>query len=187
MALIIFLHQLVFQGMFFAKNITLGRKLGKRIRGFNLEASLSIGFFMVFIGLSLFFALSDSAPGRHSLLPGSVALASGVLLLVVNVLLGMASLRDLGDSWRVGVIREQATELVETGIYRHSRNPYFVAYLLMFAAYTVLLQNLILLGLSLVGLGMVHAMIRKEEKYLAGLHGEAYRDYTQRVPRYLFL
>ena len=35
---------------------------------------------------------------------------------------------------------------------------FFVAYLLMFAAYTVLLQNLVLLALSGVGLAFIHAM-----------------------------
>jgi protein-S-isoprenylcysteine O-methyltransferase Ste14 len=85
----------------------------------------------------------------------------------------------------VGVIEEQQTALVESGIYRYSRNPYFLAYLLMFAAYTVLLQSALLLGLSAIGFILVHAMVLREEKHLAMLHPQAYREYCQRVPRYL--
>ena len=89
--------------------------------------------------------------------------------------------------WRVGVIEEQRTALVVDGVYRLTRNPYFVAYLLMFAGYTVLLQNLLLLALWLIGFGLVHAMVRKEEAYLERVHGQAYRDYRARVPRYILL
>ena len=44
---LILLHQLLFQGMFFAKNILLERRLGQPIRGFNPEANLSIAFFVL--------------------------------------------------------------------------------------------------------------------------------------------
>ena len=186
-ALLILVHQLLFQGMFFAKNYLLKHKLGKPIRGFNLEANLSISFFVLFIGLSIYLALSGGEPGGLNLIPVSMALFIGLLLMLANLVTGLASLKDLGDSWRIGVIEEQQTRLIESGIYRYSRNPYFFAYLLMFAAYTILLQNLVLLVLSFIGFGMVHAMILKEEKYLAKTHGEAYQQYRQRVPRYFLV
>lgn len=184
-ALVILLHQLLFQGMFFAKNITLQRKLGKPVRGANAEASLAIGFFVIFIALSLLLAQTDSSWGRLALLPAPAALVLGLFLLGATLLVAAASLQGLGDSWRVGVIEEQQTTLVESGIYRYSRNPYFLAYLLMFAAYTVLLQSALLLGLSAIGFILVHSMVLSEEKHLATLHPQAYREYCQRVPRYL--
>ena len=93
----------------------------------------------------------------------------------------------LKDSWRVGVLENQQTELIEDGIYRFSRNPYFLSYLIMFAAYTILLRNIILLVLSFVGFALIHAMVLKEEKYLAALHGEKYRQYQKKVPRYIII
>ncbi len=184
-AVIIALHQLLFQGMFFLKNALLRRKLGQPVRGANPEAVASILFFACFIALSLWLALADRPPGHYALLAPGPALAIGLALLGANLLIGLASLKDLGDSWRVGVLEEQRTALVQSGIYRYSRNPYFLAYLLMFAGYTVLLQNALLLGLSLVGFACIHLMIGREERYLAGLHGEEYRQYCRRVPRYL--
>ena len=92
-----------------------------------------------------------------------------------------------GDSWRVGVLEDQKTELVTTGIYRFTRNPYFVSYFLMLAAYTVLLQNFILFGLSILGFLFVHKMIIKEEKYLYSVHGDAYVEYKTKVPRYVII
>ena len=184
---IIVLHQLLFQGMFFAKNFSLRRKLGQPIRGFNPEANLSIAFFVVFIGVAVYLALAGSAPGQEALIPVGTAMVFGLLLMLANLVIGLASLKDLGDSWRVGVIEEHQTQLIESGIYRFTRNPYFVSYLLMLAAYTVVLQSPLLLVLSFVGFGMVHAMILKEEKYLMMTHGADYQQYRQRVPRYLLI
>ena len=186
-AALIILHQLLFQGMFFVKNISLQRKLHQPIRGFNLEANLSIAFFVFFIAVSIYLALTSNHIIDQQLVPTYVAQIGGVLLMLANLAMGLAALKHLGDSWRVGVLEEQTTELVESGIYRISRNPFFVAYLLMFAAYTVLLQSPALLLLSLLGFAMVHSMVRREETYLQSVHGATYNAYRQRVPRYLGL
>lgn len=184
---IIVLHQLVFQGMFFAKNISLRRRLRVPIRGRNREASASIAFFGLFIVAALLLAASDAPLGTFHLVGEVTAWAVALLLLLLNLCVAVASLLGLRDSWRVGVIEGQKTELIEGGIYRFTRNPYFVSYLIMFVAYTILLQNTILLGLSLAGFGLIHAMVLKEERHLAARHGTMYLQYLERVPRYLIL
>ena len=183
---LIVLHQLLFQGMFFAKNILLERRLGQPIRGFNLEANLSIAFFVLFISVALWLSLSPDTHRTTGLVNGMTQATAGLFMLA-SLGIAAASLKDLGDSWRVGVIEEQQTELIERGVYRFSRNPYFLAYLLLFAAYTILLQSFFLLVLSVIGFGLVHGMILREERYLAGKHAADYERYRQRVPRYLNL
>jgi len=173
--------------MFFAKNILLRRRLGKPIRGGNREANLSVVFVSIFIALSVLLGLFNTHLGMVHLVARSTALAIALALLTVNLLVGAVSLAGLKDSWRVGVLEDQETELIEGGIYRFSRNPYFLSYLIMFAAYTVLLQNIILLVLSVVGFAMIHAMVLKEEKHLAVQHGERYHQYQKRVPRYVII
>jgi protein-S-isoprenylcysteine O-methyltransferase Ste14 len=185
--LIILIHQTIFQGMFFAKNISLRRRLGIPIRGRNREATLSVGFIVLFILISLLFSLFDAPFGTFNLLSRTSALTITFALLSMNLLVGIASLIGLKDSWRVGVIENQQTDLIERGIYRFSRNPYFLSYLIMFVAYTVLLQNIILLILSLVGFAMIHSMVLKEEKHLTALHGEKYLQYQKTVPRYIII
>ena len=182
---LIILHQLLFQGMFFTKNLTLKNNLGAPVRGNNTEANLSIVFFVLFIVFAIYLAVSGGGWGRLQLLAPSVALALAVLLLLANMVVGFASLYGLGDSWRVGVIEQEHTDLIDTGIYGHTRNPYFVSYLLFFAAYIVLLQSPILLLLGLIGCRLVHSMILKEERHLESVHGESYRLQCNRVPRYL--
>ncbi len=185
--LIIVIHQLIFQGMFVLKNILLSKKIGKSIRGKNKEANFSIAFFILFIGAAAGLSTLDQAPAQIHLLGKTVAIISGLGLLLLNLIISGASLMNLKDSWRVGVIDNQKTELVTAGIYQFTRNPYFVSYFLMFAAYTIILQNLLLLVLSVIGFFFVHYMIIKEEKYLSSIHGQAYLQYKSKVARYLIL
>jgi protein-S-isoprenylcysteine O-methyltransferase Ste14 len=185
--LVILIHQTIFQGVFFVKNISLRRRLGVPIRGRNREATMSVVFIALFILISLLLGLFDAPFGTFNLLTRTGALTITLALLSMNLLVGAASLTGLKDSWRVGVLEDQQTDLIEGGIYSFSRNPYFLSYLIMFMAYTVLLQNIILLVLSLAGFVMIHLMVLKEEKHLAALHGEHYRQYRKRVPRYIII
>ena len=182
---IILLHQLIFQAMFFTKNIRLKRRIGGPIRGTNLEANLAIGLFIAFIASTLAIAFIMPAPDETSPLPAAVTRTGGLVLMLASLLLARAAMKDLGDSWRVGVIDDANTELIERGIYRFSRNPFFLAYLVSFAAYGIALQSAALLGLLLACFAATHAMILKEEAFLEDSHGNLYTAYKQRVPRYI--
>ena len=183
--IIIVVHQLVFQGMFFAKNFILRRRLEKQIRGKNREANVFIGFFVVFAVITLFLAYQNARSMASFSSWGTAAHVLGIILMLASVMIAWASLKDLGDSWRVGVIDEQQTTLVDTGIYGFTRNPYFLAYLTLFAAYTVFLQSWILLLLSVLGFALIHSLVRREEAYLSSHHGDSYEKYKDSVPRYL--
>ena len=185
--LIILIHQSVFQGMFATKNIILHKRTGKQIRGKNIEATASILFFVIFIGAALSISFFKLSFGEVHFFTNSFNIILGLLLLILNLSVSAASLVNLRDSWRVGVLENQKTELIISGIYRFTRNPYFVSYILMFAAYTIILQNLILFGFSIIGILFIYKMIRKEEDYLYSEHGDAYLQYKKNVPRYLFI
>lgn len=185
--LIIVIHQILFQGMFALKNIMLRKATGKQIRGKNIEATVSIVFFAFFIIVSLSISYFDSKFGSLHILGEKTARLAALGILAINLVLSALSLVHLKDSWRVGVIENQKTELVVNGVYSFTRNPYFVTYFLMFAAYTVLLQSIVLLVLSFIGFILVHTMIVKEEKYLLSIHGDEYLQYKSKVPRYLII
>lgn len=179
------LHQLAFQGMFVLKNITLSRKLGVNIRGANPEAVLSTITFALFIIISLAISLFDPAVGQR--LAGSLdpAMVAGSTLALLSLVISAAALVSLKDSWRVGVIDDHRTQLITTGIFRFTRNPYFLSYILLFFSYTILLKNIYLLLLTLFCLFLIHRMVLKEESYLSAVHGESYQEYTRSTRRYL--
>jgi len=185
--LIIVIHQVIFQGMFVVKNVVLKKATGKQIRGKNVEATISISYFVIFIIFSLMISYFDISFGKLHILSDNASLLLALGILILNLVLSALSLVHLKDSWRVGVIENQKTDLITNGLYGFTRNPYFLAYFLMFIAYTVLLQSLVLLGLSIVGFILVHTMIVKEEKYLLSIHGDMYLSYKSKVPRYFII
>jgi protein-S-isoprenylcysteine O-methyltransferase Ste14 len=185
--LLIIGHQVVFQVMFLIKNIYLQHKTGKSIRGKNTEANYSILFIIAFIACSVFLSFYQSPIGITRLVDTHTAELLALLLMLINLLIGAAALLTMKDSWRIGVLEDEKSPLIVNGIYRMTRNPYFLSYLFMFSAYTVLLQNVLLLGLSVIGFMLINSMVNNEEKYLQRVHGEAYLQYKKRVPRYIIL
>lgn len=179
-------HQVLFQGMFIVKNLLTRMKTGQPVRGGNKEANQAVLYFILFITLTFILAFRDaSIPGQNKL--GQLFfMSAGVLALLTSLVISALSLIHLKNSWRVGILKNQKTQLITTGIYRHTRNPYFVSYLLMAAGYTLLNRSLILLMLSFLMLVFIHRMIKKEEAYLLECHGSKYKEYLSATSRYLF-
>ena len=127
MWVIILSHQFIFQGMFLAKNLMVYRKTRAPIRGENIEATLSTVFFAIFIGAAVAMAFSSQPPGKIQWLSQALAMPLGLALLFFNLVISGAALIHLKDSWRIGIIKNQTTDLATQGIYRFSRNPYFIS------------------------------------------------------------
>jgi protein-S-isoprenylcysteine O-methyltransferase Ste14 len=109
----------------------------------------------------------------------------GLILITFGFLLGILALMSMKNSWRVGIKYDQKTELVRSGVYAFSRNPYFLSYDILIFGYILLYPSLIILGLYLILVMIFHRMILEEEKYLESKHGETYLTYKQSVKRYM--
>lgn len=73
----------------------------------------------------------------------------------------------------------------ESGLYRFSRNPMYVAYFIYFLGCVLLTRSLLLLGLLCVFQLAAHWIILAEERWCKSHFGDAYLRYCQRVRRYL--
>ena len=73
----------------------------------------------------------------------------------------------------------------ESGIYRISRNPMYVAYFICFVGFALLTQSLILLGFVLIFQISAHRIILAEEKWCIEKFGEEYLQYMNSVGRYI--
>jgi protein-S-isoprenylcysteine O-methyltransferase Ste14 len=81
--------------------------------------------------------------------------------------------------------RTQPGELCSTGAYRWSRNPLYVSVALVFFGVSLVTANVVLFGLLLGLLLLQHRMILAEERACREKHGARYRQYAERVPRYV--
>jgi protein-S-isoprenylcysteine O-methyltransferase Ste14 len=77
--------------------------------------------------------------------------------------------------------------LVQTGLYRYTRNPMYVAVALLLAGWAVTFASPALgVYAAIVALGLHLRVVLGEEPRLERLHGDAWRAYAKRVPRWLF-
>ena len=79
-----------------------------------------------------------------------------------------------------------ATALVESGPFRHSRNPLYVSLTAVYIGLTLAFDTwwgmVVLVPLAML---MHGGVVLREERYLEGKFGDAYRQYRSRVRRYL--
>ena len=109
----------------------------------------------------------------------------GLIFVLIGFIFGIQALISMKNSWRVGIKYDQKTDLVTTGIYRFSRNPYFLSYDILIFGYILVFPSLVLIVLYLPLTIFFHKMILEEEKYLQSVHGDSYTDYKRKVNRYL--
>lgn len=127
-------------------------------------------------------ALSGLTPAIDALWP--VWLGRG--LVALGLLVMAAAAWEFVRRRTTLIPRRPPAGLVDTGIYRLSRNPIYIGDLLILAGLAAMWQSW--LGLLLVpGLAAVleWRFIRREEPLLAERLGQPYRDYAARVRRWL--
>jgi protein-S-isoprenylcysteine O-methyltransferase Ste14 len=80
----------------------------------------------------------------------------------------------------------QASALVVTGVYRHTRNPMYLGQALLLSAFAIFLDApLAWLGIAAFIGYITRFQIQPEEAALRHIFGAAYQNYCERVPRWL--
>lgn len=140
----------------------------------------------VFIVAGLMWALEGLLPGLGFVFPASLVVALGLATAgVVVALLGVLEFRSAGTTVDPR-IPEQSASLVVGGVYRISRNPMYVGFLLVLTGWAVFLGNIAsLLLLPAFVLYMNRFQIAPEERFMREKFGEAYRQYEAAVRRWL--
>jgi protein-S-isoprenylcysteine O-methyltransferase Ste14 len=78
------------------------------------------------------------------------------------------------------------TAIVEGGVYRFTRNPIYIAFLLIVLAFAVRANNAWLLLSAVILFLLLHfGVVKREERYLSVKFGGVYDEYRQRVRRWL--
>ena len=84
------------------------------------------------------------------------------------------------------VVPSKASSLVNSGIYSISRNPIYLALLLILMAWIIRQGNLVAVFLAITFVWqLTHFQIRSEEKALEEKFGEKYSEYRSKVRRWI--
>ncbi|MEC8861094.1 MAG: isoprenylcysteine carboxylmethyltransferase family protein [Pseudomonadota bacterium] len=141
---------------------------------------------LVVLFAGLMWLLARLTPGFDYAVPLRQVLVAVVSALAVLIALaGVASFRQASTT--VNPLNpENSSALVVSGIYRITRNPMYLGFLLLLAAWSLMLANLaVLLLLPVFVWYMDRFQILPEERALAGLFGNDYTNYCARVRRWL--
>lgn len=110
---------------------------------------------------------------------------SGLAIMIVSLVWTSAAQINMQASWRVGIDENQKTDLVQTGIFRISRNPIYLGMILSVIGLFMLTPNSFTLLLAVAGYMLVQVQVRLEEDFLYRMHGQVYLDYKHQVRRFI--
>jgi protein-S-isoprenylcysteine O-methyltransferase Ste14 len=118
--------------------------------------------------------------------PRGIALSLGPFVVVLAFALFLwaaLTMRRSGASIPTG---EPTTVIVRNGPYRYSRNPIYVAMLMLLVGVGIWSNSLWFLGLAVfAGVLLTWGVISREEAYLGRKFGSEYESYKSRVRRWL--
>jgi len=110
----------------------------------------------------------------------------GFALVVIGFLLGLAAFNEFRKARTTLDPHGSTSQLITSGIYRFTRNPIYLGFLLMIIGLPLnsgLYWGVVMAPLYVVMLNRL--VIEREESYLAKKFKDAYTGYTSRVRRWL--
>jgi protein-S-isoprenylcysteine O-methyltransferase Ste14 len=135
---------------------------------------------------ALMWLVSRLIPGFNFVFPGREFLALTLAIAgAMIIVLGVASFRRAKTT--INPMKpELSSSLVISGIYKLSRNPMYLGFLLVVVGWAVFLSNaLAFVFVAAFIFYMNRFQIEPEEKTLAGKFGQEFLDYKSRVRRWL--
>jgi protein-S-isoprenylcysteine O-methyltransferase Ste14 len=131
-------------------------------------------------------AISRMTSGLRLPIPGATWLFAGSAIAGIGIaVIGVVEFRRAGTTVDPRV-PGQSAQLVASGVYRYSRNPMYVGFLLVLCGWAVLLGNaLSLLLVPAFVVYMNHFQIAPEERAMREKFGAAYTQYADTVRRWL--
>jgi len=135
---------------------------------------------------ALMWCASSATPAFDFRIPASLLSAASLALLgAVTCLAGVVSFRRAKTT--VNPMRPDSTSsLVVSGIYKYTRNPMYLGFLLVLLGWAIFLSNLAAFALlPAFVVYMNHFQIGPEERALGSLFAQEYRAYHARVRRWI--
>lgn len=141
---------------------------------------LLVGFVIAAFMLNTLVPLGWPAGALGDLLSGL-----GVVLVILAIVIDVAAMRALHSAKTTIMPHQRSDHLVTSGIFRFSRNPIYLANVLLLAGLGLFFGNAWLLLLAPVdGFATQKLAIEREEAHLEARFSKTYRDYKKKVSRW---
>jgi protein-S-isoprenylcysteine O-methyltransferase Ste14 len=111
---------------------------------------------------------------------------TGIVVATAGIAATVYAQLEMGDAWRIGVDQQETTTLVRTGVFGLVRNPIYTAGFTFAIGIALLTPNLVVFAGFVLLVATIELQVRRvEEPYLLRTHGDAYREYTAGVGRFI--
>jgi protein-S-isoprenylcysteine O-methyltransferase Ste14 len=108
---------------------------------------------------------------------GTVWFYAGFIIYLLGVIIETAAMMNFFTT--------AVDKPVNKGIYRFSRNPMYFGIFLIFLGTSIACVSLIFLMLTTIFMIMSHIVVVYEERFCLQKYGNAYREYLNRIPRWI--
>ncbi len=117
---------------------------------------------------------------------GGAEVPAGIALFALGVFGTSVAIRQFATAGTSHRTRDPATALVSRGLYRHSRNPIYIALLVAYLGIGMATDSPAVLALAIPALAVIRlGVIAREERYLEAKFGAEYSRYRAAVRRWL--
>lgn len=138
------------------------------------------------LSLLLGVAMHYSRPLARMPLSATARIALGVLIFIAGLIPAVWARIHFIRTGQSVIPWKPTPELIFQGPYRYTRNPMYVGLTLMQIGIGIAFDVLWISLLAVITLTIIHVIaVRPEEAYLTQKFGDPYRDYLNRVRRYI--
>jgi protein-S-isoprenylcysteine O-methyltransferase Ste14 len=102
----------------------------------------------------------------------------GAILIVIGVAIRILAWLQIPNTHRIGT-------LVTTGIYSRTRDPIYLAFMLIIVGIAFLFPGLLTLTWLVIGVVVLYGLAKVEEHDLEKVYGHEYLEYKRNVPLFL--
>lgn len=129
---------------------------------------------------------TDRILGLFFIMLSSPVMYAGMTLMVFGFSLALVSHNQLGESWRSGIDPQGPSKLQDKGLYNFSRNPMYIGVIMAQFGFFLTLPSVFTLLCLACGVTAIIRQVFAEEQHLLKQLPIMYRDYSNKVPRWLF-
>jgi protein-S-isoprenylcysteine O-methyltransferase Ste14 len=102
-----------------------------------------------------------------------------------GIVIAAIAMKKLGDDLIFGLPESSIKSLKTDGIFRLSRNPLYLGFILIIMSSCLITPNPINVAAAIIAIALHHRIILREEDYLLSKLGNEYHEYMKATGRYL--
>jgi len=109
----------------------------------------------------------------------------GISIMILGFVICLTAQFYMRSSWRIGIDVDNQVKLITAGVFKYSRNPFFLGTFFSYLGFFLVLPNILSFAVGTVYYFLIQIQVRLEEENLNNKLGSTYQDYCAKVRRWI--